>query len=263
LNDGNDESEPDAGSSDPEGTPVEFLDIGEEVYFPGDFVYISNPENPHVPTVAQIHHVWSSSERKRGITVCWFIRPEQTKFKATVKFYKNEVFKTNRFENYTESELAGRCYVLHVAEYKLRKPQDAPDNDLYVCESMYNMETGEIARIKKWHESMPTSSNEKKPTMVQYHKPLTLRRESLNISLKQPVALPSPSKRKREISEETERILPKRRATLNVNYDSPTPLVKTIAVAASSKSKSSEKQQFHLPGPLEQENLTKDQGTID
>jgi hypothetical protein len=262
LNEGSDETEPDAGSSSPEGTPLEFLEIGEEVYFPGDFVYISNPENPHVPTVAQLQNVWTSSERKRGITVCWFIRPEQTKFKAFVKFYRNEVFKTNRFENYMDSEIVGRCYVLPISDYRLRKPQNAADNDLFVCESMYDMETADITRIKNWQSAFESHGEEKKPLMVEYSKPLTLRRENLNISLKQPVALPSPSKRKREVSEETERILPKRRATLNVNYDSPTPLIKTIAVAASSKSKPVGKQQFHLPGPLEQQSLTKDQGII-
>jgi hypothetical protein len=63
MNEGEDDPDPDANSSKPEGGPLEFLEIGKTVYFPGDFVYISNHENPKMPKIVQLHNVWSSSNR--------------------------------------------------------------------------------------------------------------------------------------------------------------------------------------------------------
>jgi hypothetical protein len=260
INEGEEDTDPDAGSAKPEGTPLEFLELGENFYYPGDFVYITNPENPKVHTIAQLHNIWTGSDGKKGVTVCWFIRPDQTKFKFMMSFYEKEVFKTNHYENYSDSEIAGKCYVLHKNEYISHKPEEGSEEDSFVCESLYNIETGEVIRIKDWAAHLPQIENTRDVPVVKRNKPIALTKRKLPAIQRQQVPMPSPSKRKREFSEDSERILPKRRATLNVSYDSPTPAIKTISVAPAVRStRSAEKPQFHLPGPPDTLELTKKQ----
>jgi hypothetical protein len=190
-----------------------------------------------------------------------FYRPDQTKFKSLMRFYKNEILKTNHYENHMETDIVGKCFVLHKKEYIEKKPEDAAEEDTYVCESLYNIETGSVSRIKDWGAHLPQVENARDISLVDRGKTLVLERAKLPPMPRQYEPIPSPPKRKREVSEDSERVLPKRRATLNVTYDTLSPSVKTISVTPSNSrtTRSTDKPQFHLPGPLDSKELTQKQ----
>ncbi|KAI9003215.1 Bromodomain-containing protein [Gaertneriomyces semiglobifer] len=153
------------------------LAIGGETYEIGDFVYIFNPNDPPKPTVAQILSFWIRPKRATGIpspgiTVCWYLRPEQTVHRASAKFMQNEVFKTNHAEDYFADEIFGRCWVLFIKDYIKGKPKGADLKDVFVCESRYNEQVKQYSKIKNWAACMPEQARNRIINMDYYETPL-------------------------------------------------------------------------------------------
>ncbi|KAJ3178997.1 hypothetical protein HDU87_003267 [Geranomyces variabilis] len=167
-------SEPQASATGEAMVPQDTLLHKGEMFEPGDFVYIFNPNDPHKPTVAQITLIWSNAKRT-GIKTCWFLRPEQTVYRANTKFYQNEVFKTNHHETYQADEIVGRCHVLHIKDYSRGRPKNALAKDVFVCESRYNEQAKQYAKIRNWATCMPASARPGKavPELELFPTPLT------------------------------------------------------------------------------------------
>ncbi|KAJ3158671.1 hypothetical protein HDU86_002636 [Geranomyces michiganensis] len=167
-------SEPQASATGEAMVSQDTLILKGEMFEPGDFVYIFNPNDPHKPTVAQITLIWSNAKRT-GIKTCWFLRPEQTVYRANTKFYQNEVFKTNHHETYQADEIVGRCHVLHIKDYSRGRPKNALPKDVFVCESRYNEQAKQYAKIRNWATCMPASARPGKavPELDLFPTPLT------------------------------------------------------------------------------------------
>ncbi|KAJ3145540.1 hypothetical protein HDU89_007037 [Geranomyces variabilis] len=167
-------SEPQASATGEGMVPQDTLMHKGEMFEPGDFVYIFNPNDPHKPTVAQITLIWSNAKRT-GIKTCWFLRPEQTVYRANTKFYQNEVFKTNHHETYQADEIVGRCHVLHIKDYSRGRPKNALAKDVFVCESRYNEQAKQYAKIRNWATCMPANARPGKavPELELFPTPLT------------------------------------------------------------------------------------------
>jgi hypothetical protein len=88
-----------------------------------------------------------------------FLRPNETFHTPTHKFLRQEVFLTQTLEHIAMSKIQGHCYVVHAKDYFKYRPcridksiaaGDFADEDIYVCESRYNMKSKIFKKIKSW-----------------------------------------------------------------------------------------------------------------
>lgn len=169
---------------------------------------------PELPTIGQIFHIWKTRDGKnQGVTVSWFLKPEQTVHKLMTKFIKNEVFRTNHYENYLDNEIIGRCYVLFIKDYLRGKPEGVSEKDLYICESRYSLDSKSSQKIKNWKLSLPEQIRNVDLALKPHDEPITIQRNCLESELELGI-MPAGSKRKRDIEEDHESGPPKRRAAM-------------------------------------------------
>jgi protein polybromo-1 len=128
-------------------------------YYLGDFVYIESTDETDEPMIVCIE----SFERYHNedcLNGLHFFRPTETYHTPTQKFLRQEVFLTQTIERMPMNRIQGLCYVLHAKDYFKYQPmiQDRtntsvplPDEDVYVCESRYNMKTKTFKKIKCWN----------------------------------------------------------------------------------------------------------------
>ncbi|CAF1429645.1 unnamed protein product, partial [Rotaria sordida] len=137
-------------------SPIEksFLSKGQ-TYYLGDFVYIEPNDETNEPLIVCIE----SFEHKNNedyLNGLQFIRPNETYHTSTHKFLRQEVFLTQTIEYISMNKIQGLCYVLHVKDYFKYQPMindeiSFQDQDVYVCESRYNIKTKVFKKIKSWN----------------------------------------------------------------------------------------------------------------
>ncbi|KAJ1556322.1 hypothetical protein HK405_002012 [Cladochytrium tenue] len=151
-------------------TPVESIEAKGDTFKSGDYVYLSNPNSEAKPTIAQIVSTFLDERKNPSFVANWFLRPEQTVHKASMKFVENEVLKSNRSETYLADDIIGRCWVLFIKDFVRGKPKGADMAHVYACEHRYNDQAKAISRIKQWN--VPPKF--KDPELELYDSPLTL-----------------------------------------------------------------------------------------
>lgn len=132
-----------------------------DVFKTGDWVHLSNPDNPARPIVGQVFHTYKRSDNhQRMLTVCWYYRPEETVHHISRLFIENEVFKTGNFIDHVIEDVVGRCLVLFYTKY-LRGRPSAPlwthDLPLYICEHRYKDDDYTFKKIKNWESCAPSN----------------------------------------------------------------------------------------------------------
>ena len=90
------------------------------------------------------------------------------------KYYENEVFKTNQFDNYSAADLQMKCHVLCQKDYIRGRPFDADKNHLYLCCSKYDVVKKTVQKIKNWAQCMPESIRNEELELQEYEQPLVL-----------------------------------------------------------------------------------------
>ncbi|KAF8878456.1 hypothetical protein BD779DRAFT_1554735 [Infundibulicybe gibba] len=128
----------------------------------GDWVHLSNPDDPSRPIVAQVFGCWrsteSSREQQEGLTVCWYFRPEQTFHAITKVFWDGEILKSATVVNQGIEDLIEKVacqFISQHVEGRPRAPFWYPGFPLYVCEAYYNERERLSAKIKVWSTCMP------------------------------------------------------------------------------------------------------------
>ncbi|GAA5854738.1 hypothetical protein JCM8547_004051 [Rhodosporidiobolus lusitaniae] len=125
----------------------------------GDWVHLWNADNPAKPVIAQIWKTYKRSDSpQRGLTVCWYFRPEETVHPASRQFYENEVFKTGVFIDHNIEDFVGRCFVMFYTKYIKGRPKAPvwePSMPLYVCEHRYKDDVKAFKKIKNWNTCVP------------------------------------------------------------------------------------------------------------
>jgi hypothetical protein len=100
---------------------------------------------------------------------------------ASRKFFKDEVFKSDRITEHSVSEVAGRCLVMHIKDYIRGRPLGSKGLDIFVCESRYTNKRME--KIKIWKSCLPAKQKdgdegedeeEDEPPLVPFDQPLVL-----------------------------------------------------------------------------------------
>jgi chromatin structure-remodeling complex subunit RSC1/2 len=113
---------------------------------------------------------------------------------------ENEVLRTSSFDNYSIEAVQGRCFVLYIKDYLRGDPVGASKDNVYVCESRYNIQNKNSQRIKNWQQSLPESVRNKEVELELFTEP----RQIVKAPLEADRRIPQPSpKRKRETLDET------------------------------------------------------------
>lgn len=142
----------------PEGElryPIDELTLNGKSYRIGDWVLLENPNDATKPTVAQIFRLWSTSDGKRWLNACWYLRPEQTVHRVDRLFYKNEVVKSGQYRDHLVEEIVGKCYVVHFTRFQRGDPDVKLEGPLFVCEFRYNENEKIFNKIRTWKACLP------------------------------------------------------------------------------------------------------------
>ena len=62
-------------------------------------------------------------------------------------FYPNEVFRGGGADTNPLHAVISRCAVQHISEYRLLRPLDLSEEDVYVCEALYNAQQKSMSKI--------------------------------------------------------------------------------------------------------------------
>ncbi|KAH0590018.1 Chromatin structure-remodeling complex subunit rsc1 [Termitomyces sp. J132] len=128
----------------------------------GDWVHLSNPDDPSRPIVAQVFRTWVSDEPAKkgqpGLTVSWYYRPEQTFHPSNRMFWEGEVFKTSHFADHPVEDIIEKIACQFTARHirgRPRPPYWYLGWPLYVCDSRYNDRDRVFVKIKNWNSCVP------------------------------------------------------------------------------------------------------------
>ncbi|SCV99945.1 LAFE_0B05996g1_1 [Lachancea fermentati] len=135
--------------------PLNQVDHNGVTYKIGDWILLQNPNDETKPTVAQIFRLWYTSDGRRWLNACWYLRPEQTVHRVDRLFYKNEVVKSGQYRDHLVEEIVGKCYVCHFTRFQRGDPDVEIEGPLFVCEFRYNESEKVFNKIRTWKGCLP------------------------------------------------------------------------------------------------------------
>ncbi|SCU81420.1 LANO_0B03026g1_1 [Lachancea nothofagi CBS 11611] len=135
--------------------PLNQVDHNGTTYKIGDWILINNSNDATKPTIAQIFRLWHTSDGRRWLNACWYLRPEQTVHRVDRLFYKNEVVKSGQYRDHLVDEIVGKCYVCHFTRFQRGDPDLEIEGPLFVCEFRYNESEKVFNKIRTWKGCLP------------------------------------------------------------------------------------------------------------
>ncbi|CAJ0961485.1 unnamed protein product, partial [Mesorhabditis belari] len=119
-----------------------------------DYVYIKpSNENSKSPLhVMRIERIFKNDDEQVMVSGKWFLRPHETYYRASRKFYENELFYTKNENKVLFDRLAGKCAVLFLPVYLQNKAKGFAPEDTFVCEHKYMGRQLHFVKLKTWPE---------------------------------------------------------------------------------------------------------------
>ncbi|XP_076249117.1 protein polybromo isoform X1 [Calliopsis andreniformis] len=102
----------------------------------GDFVYVATDGGRQ--QIAQIDAIWSTKDGKCYFKGPWLLMPAEVPHTPTKLFYKQELFLSTVDGTHPIVAIVGKCSVLDYGEYICSRPTEIPEDDIYICESLYD-----------------------------------------------------------------------------------------------------------------------------
>nr|XP_034176310.1 LOW QUALITY PROTEIN: protein polybromo-1 [Osmia lignaria] len=102
----------------------------------GDFVYVATDGGRQ--QIAQIDAIWSTKDGKCYFKGPWLLMPAEVPHTPTKLFYKQELFLSTVDGTHPIVAIVGKCAVLDYGEYICSRPTEIPEDDIYICESLYD-----------------------------------------------------------------------------------------------------------------------------
>lgn len=140
---------------------------GDTYYRKEDYVYIQNIKYPEdlkgvkdtndiqiieeELEIVKIIDLWKTQKDEIYFKGIKYLKPKDIEHIPIKMFYKNEVFKTGIEVEGTVDLIHSKCFVNHEKYYKTKKPVNYNENDVYICESMYNETTNNIRKSKPFN----------------------------------------------------------------------------------------------------------------
>ncbi|KAK9453700.1 hypothetical protein V1511DRAFT_504239 [Dipodascopsis uninucleata] len=174
---------PDSAFQDPESSslkharlPLDGIEHKGEIYRVGDWVHISNLNDPQRPTIAQIFRTWQAPDGRKWINACWYYRPEQTVHRWDKLFYENEVVKSGQYRDHLIDEVIEKCFVMFFTKYQRGRPVGIGNRAVYCCESRYNENEKTFNKIRTWKACIPDEIRSTDYEMDMFDRPRRLKR---------------------------------------------------------------------------------------
>lgn len=160
---------------------------GQEITI-GNWVHLSNPTDPARPIVGQVFRTRSEDlgdHNQDWITVCWFLRPEQTRHPRSMQFWDNEVVKTSILVEHHVEDILEMVYVMFYTRYSRGRPPNGDmgwyeGDPLYACETRYQFDKNAYYKIKNWASCMPEEYKMRKNDIVEFDQPILMREKDLS-----------------------------------------------------------------------------------
>ncbi|XP_011164312.1 protein polybromo-1 [Solenopsis invicta] len=102
----------------------------------GDFVYVATDGGRQ--QIAQVDATWSTKDGKCYFKGPWLLMPTEVPHTPTKLFYKQELFLSTVDGTHPIVAIVGKCAVLDYGEYICSRPTEIPEDDVYICESLYD-----------------------------------------------------------------------------------------------------------------------------
>ncbi len=122
--------------------------FNQQQYYVGDFVLVQSTEAKLAPAIFLIENIFEN-EGEQMIYGNQFYRPADTFHVPSRKFLENEVFRTNEYKNVAFKDVVGRCFVMNVKDYFIKKPEGFEDKQIFVCESRYSVKSRSFKKMKQ------------------------------------------------------------------------------------------------------------------
>lgn len=111
----------------------------------GDYVYVATESGKQA--IAQINSIWETKDGKSFFRGPWLLLPSELPPLPNRMYYRQEVFLSTVQETTPTVAIVGRCCVLEYHEYTTRRPTEIAENDLYLCESIYDELKKQIKKL--------------------------------------------------------------------------------------------------------------------
>lgn len=172
---------PDSAYQDPDSNsktsrlPLDSVEHRGETYKVGDWVHLSNANDPAKPIIGQVFRLWQEGGDK-WVNVCWYYRPEQTVHRFDKLFYENEVMKSGQYRDHKVDEILEKCFVMYITKYQRGRPTGIGQRSVYCCESRYNEAEKTFNKIRTWKACIPDEVRSTDYPMDLFDRPRQLRR---------------------------------------------------------------------------------------
>ncbi|XP_014213289.1 protein polybromo-1 isoform X3 [Copidosoma floridanum] len=129
----------------------------------GDFVIVATSGGKQ--QLAQIDSIWSTKDGKCYFKGPWMLTPAEITHAPTKLFYKQEMFLSTVEATHPIVAIVGKCAVLDYSEYICSRPTEIPEDDVYICESLYDENKNVIKKLgadglKKFNHSSEVTEDE-------------------------------------------------------------------------------------------------------
>ncbi|XP_026728953.1 protein polybromo-1-like isoform X6 [Trichoplusia ni] len=112
----------------------------------GDYVYVVTDGGKQM--IAQVDTIWETGDNKCYFRGPFLIFPSEVANIINKPFYKQEVLLTTIHDTSPLVGIVGKCSVLDYDDYLKCRPTEIAENDIFVCESVYD-ESNRVARKLK------------------------------------------------------------------------------------------------------------------
>ncbi|XP_038219745.1 protein polybromo-1-like [Zerene cesonia] len=112
----------------------------------GDYVYVVTDGGKQL--IAQVDTIWETGDNKCYFRGPFLIFPSEVANIINKPFYKQEVLLTTMHDTSPLVGIVGKCAVLDYDDYLKCRPTEISENDVFVCESLYD-ESNRVARKLK------------------------------------------------------------------------------------------------------------------
>ncbi|XP_043487082.1 protein polybromo-1 isoform X7 [Polistes fuscatus] len=129
----------------------------------GDFVYVATDGGRQ--QIAQIDAIWATKDGKCYFKGPWLLMPGEVPHAPTKLFYKQELFLSTVDGTHPIVAIVGKCAVLDYGEYICSRPTEIPEDDIYICESLYDESKSLMKKLnqeglKKFNHSSAVTEDE-------------------------------------------------------------------------------------------------------
>ncbi|GFG36133.1 hypothetical protein Cfor_02751 [Coptotermes formosanus] len=113
----------------------------------GDCVYVRTDMGRQL--IAQVDSIWTNKQGLCFFRGPWLVTPPEIPHAPTRLFYKQEVFLSTLEDTNTVDSIVGKCAVLEHGEYISCRPTEIPEQDVYVCESVYDEARRQVRKLSR------------------------------------------------------------------------------------------------------------------